>query len=116
MDTGIHKIIYNLYGIRTTEIENPVTDEVSTTATKILQAKPRRVGFLVVNLSSVSVYISMANDPSSNKGILLGANGGALSANWNKDFSLPSREWYGISSSGTAKIYIIEIIELPDKK
>lgn len=116
MESGVFKIIKDLYGVIVSEQENPVVSSLSTTAAKILQAKPRRLGFIIVNLSSVSVYVSMANNPSSTKGILLGANGGSLSVDWQKDFTLPSREWYGVAASGTANIYIIELIQEPDSE
>ncbi len=102
-------LLENLYGVHTTYRENPVTATLGVASGQILPYNPKRVGFIVVNLSPNSVYVAPKNTVSITSGIYLAANGGSLSLVWDRDFELCANDWYGIATGAGSAIYLLEI-------
>ena len=92
----------------TTELESNPT--VQNTAGIILQGNPDRVGLVFINTSTVDVFIAFNSGVSSTNGIKIGANGNSVTMTVRDDFTLPTRTIYAITSSGTATVYILEVV------
>jgi hypothetical protein len=98
-------LIENEYGVRTTEVENPLITASGAAATRVFSNNPRRLGIVLINLSANVVYLGLGADVAAAKGIYLAANGGNVSMNIQDDFTLPTREWWVISPAGASNIY-----------
>lgn len=83
---------------------------IGTTVVKILDNNPNRLAWIIINLSANYLYIALTNDPSSTKGILVGANGGTASMLWNEDFEATGWEIFGVGSSTNTYVYCIEVV------
>jgi hypothetical protein len=90
-----------------TEIDtNPAT---SAAAASIVGNDPDAIALNIINLGANNVFIALTPDVSSTKGILIGANGGILSLVLRDDFTLPSREWFGVSPGGASTLYVVRL-------
>jgi hypothetical protein len=69
-----------------------------------------RVGLVIMNLSANTLYIGLSPTVSTTNGILLSPNGGVFGVSVRDDFTLPSRQWYGISVGGSAQCYVLEVV------
>jgi hypothetical protein len=85
---------------------------ISFTATPIVGNNPDRVGLLLMNSGGVPVFIGLGSSLSTVQGQFLTPNGGALSLTVTDDFTLPSRAWFGIVTSGSTQLYVLEIIRI----
>lgn len=108
---SIYNLIRDEFGIETYERENPITDTVGTTPTRIVPYTPGRVSLLIFNIGSNGLYISPFNTVSTSRGIYLGANGGNASLDWRTDFTLVAHEFFGVGDGGATTIYVLELIE-----
>lgn len=102
----LRDLLSQQFKVRTRSVENPETDTVGATATKVLGNNPNRVGWTLCNLSGNYVYISFDRDVTMNKGIKLTPNGGTASWLWNEGFESCGWPVYA-SSTAASKIYII---------
>jgi hypothetical protein len=66
----------------------------------------------MLNNGATDVFIGLDSATSTSNGIRLSAAGGSASLNVKDDFTLPSREWLGISSAPANNVYVLEIIAL----
>ena len=107
---SLFQMIEALFGIRTVHHENPVTDNVDIAVTNILSGNPRRVGFVVFNLSANTIFIAPSNIVSATRGIYLAPNGGSASLVWDRDFEIICMPWYAAASADTSVVYILEYI------
>jgi hypothetical protein len=98
----------NVLGGPVTEIESTPTI-ASNAATSILPNNGDRVGVVIVNLSTSTVYISFNSAVNATNGILLGPSGGSLSLEVTEDFTLPSRQLWGYCVNATAQLYVLEL-------
>lgn len=110
----LYELLRSTYGVSSTTNENPVTDTVSTTVTKVLQSNPDRIGFEIVNTGTVMVYLAPSNLVSSTRGYFLAPGGAAISLVWDKDLEKIAYDWYAIAASGTCSIYVSETIALKE--
>ena len=97
-----------LFGIKTTERENPVTATVGLTAARILTNNPRRVSFTLFNLSVNTIYLSLTAAVAATRGFRIAPNGGSLIVAYDRDFTLVCREWYAIATGANSAIYTLE--------
>ena len=84
-----------------------VTVDVLTKPTRILSANPKRIAFMLINDSSVDVYVGFDKNISTTgptKGVLLAANGGVWAYEFHKG------ELWAIASSAT-EITVVESTE-----
>lgn len=99
------------FGVKTrTVMDSLGVVNIGTSVKKILDNNPNRLAWIICNLSSNTLYIALTNDPSSSKGILVGANGGIVSMLWNEDFESTGWEIFGLGSSTNTYIYSIEVL------
>lgn len=112
MSVTLSELLQDLYGVKSVHKINSVTDNVDTTLTKILNANPNRLSFLVLNLSGNSVYIAPDSLVSTTRGIYLASNGGSFIAMWDRDFELVSQEWYAVATANNSAILILENISI----
>tara|TARA_R110000824_G_scaffold89382_3_gene219187 strand:- start:2625 stop:3002 length:378 start_codon:yes stop_codon:yes gene_type:complete len=90
-----------------TEDETSVT--VGTAVSTISGANPDRLGLLLLNLSSNTIYVSIDNSVSATNGIRLGANGGSVALNVTDDGMIQTRTWYGLATGAGSSMYILEL-------
>jgi hypothetical protein len=76
----------------------------------IAQGNGDRVGLLIMNLGSNSLYVGLNGIISSTTGIALLGSGASISLTVRDDFTLPSRQWSATSVGGSSFIYVLEII------
>lgn len=108
---SVYDLIKDEFGVETYERENPLTDTVGTSVTRVLPYSPSRVSCVIVNLGGYDLYVSPRNNVSGSKGILIPANGGNLTLIWREDFTLVAHEFFGISPNGSVDVYILELLE-----
>jgi len=107
-----HEVSIKVFGFPTRLIENPVTNSVATTATKILNNNPDRVFWLAINLSAQDGYVGFSREVSSTRGVLVTATGGFVSMSAEEDGESVAYEVLAISPGGAGTWYIIEIEKL----
>ena len=112
MATGatLHDLLEAMYGVKTRVRQNPKTDNIGTSITKIADSNPNRLTLLVNNLSSNAIYISPDNLVSTKRGIYVAPGGGSVVMQWDRDFSLVSQQWYAISAAVDSDIYVLELL------
>ena len=112
---NVQDLLEQQYGVKSTYNENPEVSQLaaSPTKTKFLSYNPRRISFVLINLSAVSILVAPDVDVAivpNKRGIYLVPNGGTLSMVWTEDFEMPAMEWYGIADGGVAEIYCLEVL------
>lgn len=112
MSVTLKELLNDMFGIQTFEQINKTTSDIDSTVKTILKANPNRVSFVIFNLGTAAAYISIENDVSSSKGMYIAPNGGSITVQWDRDFSLPAREWFGISSLDNQSVLILENISM----
>lgn len=90
------------------ELESNPTQGVA--AASLLLGNADRVGLLFVNLGANDVFIAVSAAVATTFGIRLTANGGNASFIVTEDFTLPTRQWFGIASGGSSDVYILEVV------
>lgn len=108
MSLPLHEMINALFGVKTIPRINPEVTQVDIVVTKILPYNPRRLSFVIFNLSGNSVYISPFRSVSATNGIYLAANGGSASLIWDRDFELCCYEWFATAGANDSEIFILE--------
>lgn len=89
------------------EADGAVT--VGTAPTRILQNNPERMSLGIVNIGSSDVYISPNSNVSNAKGIVLLAGGGSFTCNVRDDLTLPTLEWWCVSTAAGGQVYTVDI-------
>lgn len=110
---SVHELIAQKWGVRTTEREDNVTAAVGTASELIARDDPTRLALLVVNLSGNTLFVRPRKPASTTIGIRISPNGGALSSNWEDDFTLPAKDWNAIAGGAASAIYVLEILIEP---
>jgi len=95
-------------GVRTRSAENRETEAMTTTEALVFRADSGRLALQITNLGTTAVHIRPAAGVSTSVGVRLAPSGGFYSLNWKDDFSLVTKEWFGIAASGTPTIYTLE--------
>lgn len=112
----LDRLIESQFGITTYERNNVVVTQIPTTAGLIVRSHPDRVGLIIINNGTSNVWVKPSRDVALSNGIYIGPSGGAVTFDWSKDFSIISREWYGIASAAASDSYILEIMANPVKE
>lgn len=86
------------------------TVDLSTTAKRVISNNYERMGLTVVNLSANDVFMGLTNTVSTTFGIELIGSGAALLINARDDLALVGHEWYGLTNTSTATLYIQEVV------
>lgn len=82
---------------------------VGTNPTVILQSNPERMSLGIINIGSSDVYISPNSNVTNAKGILLLAGGGSFTCNVRDDLTLPTLQWWCVSTAAGGQVYTVEI-------
>ena len=105
-------LLMERFKVRTRAVENPrAVTSLGITAQMILANNPNRLGWIIVNLSTNTVYLGLQNDVSSSKGILLDPSGGQAAMLWDEDFQMTGWAIWGVASAANSAIYAIEVVE-----
>mgnify|MGYP003135588750 CR=1 FL=1 len=103
-----HDFLRQIYGLSTTSFQNPEISEVGTSVLQLLRRGPNRLSWTLINLSANTMYVAWSPDPSSSKGIVVSATGGALTLNIRDDYSLVMSPVWIVSSSSSSALFVIE--------
>lgn len=107
---SVYDLIARQYGAKVA-IEDPTTNlSIGTSDLIILQNNPRRLSFVIINLSANVIYVRPRNVSSATTGIRLAPTGGSLAVNWSEDLHLPALEWHALASGATSAIYITSVV------
>ena len=93
------------FGGPTEEIDAETS--VGTTPTKLVDNDPEALALTIINLGQNTAWVMFDNQPSSTRGIQLDAGGGVVSLVIRDDQTLPTREWYAITATGTTDLFTI---------
>lgn len=110
MGISLEQLLDSMLGIHSRFVINDLVSTVGVTSQQIMRANPNRLGFVIFNLSVVSLYVSPQSDVSATRGMYVASNGGYISVQWDKDMQLPASEWFGIAGGAASSIFIIENI------
>jgi hypothetical protein len=97
------------FGVRTDYAINPLVADVDIAVTQIFGANPKRLGFMIMNLSANTVYIAPDQQVAAARGIMLVANGGATGLIWNEDFEMVCLPWWGTATANNSAVISIEL-------
>jgi hypothetical protein len=106
----LHELLFDKFKINTRPNVNPLASSVGTSAVKVLDNNPDRVGWFIVNLSSNVIYLHFDSSVSPSKGIAISPNGGFASMVWDEDFHAVGWEIWAKASGEGSQIYVVEII------
>lgn len=96
------------YGVLTGKVENPLTDEVGTSATQLLKPDPGRLNYTLVNLGATDLQFCFTPDPSTTKGIFVAKSGGYVTLDWKDDGLLVTYPIWAISTVAT-KVFLVGV-------
>lgn len=106
-NSAVVEYLRSLYKGDFAEVDGQVT--VETVATRIVKSDPEAVALTLVNLGVNDIFLTPSNLPSSTNGILIAGNGGSVSMQVPDDYTLPSKEWYGIAPDGATALYYVRV-------
>lgn len=92
------------FDVKTTSVS------VATALTQVVKHNMERMGLVFVNVGSNDVHITPSREASGSVGILLGSSGGFLSLTARNDLVLVGFDWFGVASTASSDVYIIEIL------
>lgn len=111
MVIALADLLMERFKVRTRAVVNPLAvTSLGTTAQLVLSNNPNRLGWLIINLSTNTVYLHFENDVASTKGTLLDPSGGAASMVWDEDFQATGWSIWGVASGASSAIYAFEIL------
>ena len=113
MGKSIHELVDERFGVRTRVNENPETLTVGTAETLLLRADPNRLALVILNLSGNTLFVKPRGGVTTARGIALSALVGSLSVSMEDDFTLPSLDWFGISTVAGQAVFVLEILSAP---
>jgi hypothetical protein len=92
-----------------TEVESDVA-VLQSTLTSICLGNGDRVGLVLMNVANNDAYISTNPLTTQPNGILISANGGAITLTVRDDFTLPARQWFAFAPAGLTQVHVLEIV------
>lgn len=101
------------FGVRTEAALNRSGATVGVVAASILRNDPRRLGALIVNLSTAAVYVSPSRGVSATAGVRLAPSGGTFGLDWEDDFDLTGYEWHAVADAAASAVLVIEVLARP---
>lgn len=102
-------LLQERYGFNAHFRINPLVNEVNIAPTKIFSHNPKRVGYIVVNLSVNPIYVCFDNAVSAARGIYIAPNGGAFVTMVKDDFILCTLELWGMSTANNQDIFVVSV-------
>ena len=110
MSQTVHDLIRARWGVNTEFRDNPEQVDVDIADKVILRANPQRLAFIIVNLSSNTVFIRPSGVAATTNSFRIAPNGGVVAFNWEEDFILPTLEWHASSSVNDRVIMLWDIV------
>ena len=89
--------------------EREATTTVGTAISSIVESNPDRLGLLILNLSTNTVFVAIENNPSATNGIRLGANGGSVAFNVTDDGMIQTRAMFALATGAASSVYVLEL-------
>lgn len=89
--------------------ERESTPAMSVNASSAVGNNPDRLGLLIINTGASSVTLGLSPSVVSGAGIILAANGGAVSFDVDEDFTVVTRQFFGVAASGAPSLYVLEL-------
>jgi len=89
--------------------EVEATSSIGTTVGTVIDSDPDRLGLLVMNLSTNTVFVGIENNISSTNGIRLGPSGGSISFNVEDDGMILTRRIYGLATGAGSSVYTLSL-------
>jgi len=106
---SVIKLIQEKFGGRVVPRTSIKTIETGKSV-EVVKDNPNRVGLLIQNIGSYSIYMNIENPATVGGGLLLLSNGGTYSINWEEDGILPCKSHHAIASGGNSTVIVIELI------
>jgi len=106
----LSELLTQQFKVKTRAIANPLVSAVGTSAVRVLSNNPNRLAWIIINLSTNSLYLAFDNTVSTSRGIYVGPNGGYATLVWDEDFDLVGWELYAVASGAGSNIYVVEIV------
>ena len=103
-------LLVQRFGVKTHFVESAPGMQVTAVSGPIALNNPDRLGLIFINLSGNPIYIRPSAGAAVNAGIVLAANGGWCSFEWDTDWELVSMLWHGVAPAGASNIYVLELI------
>jgi hypothetical protein len=104
----LNELLIGQFGVSGSDLRESVYT-VGTTPVQVLPNDPNRVGFIISNLSTNTVYIALANAVTTTTGLAVGG-GSAIASKWRDDFQTVGFARYMVSASSNCSIYVAEIV------
>jgi len=82
----------------------------TTSSVEVVKDNPNRVGLLIQNIGSYSIYVNIESAATAGSGLLLLSSGGTYSVGWEEDGILPCKSHHAIASGGNSTVIVIELI------
>lgn len=104
----LQELLIGQFGVSATDI-NETTVTVGATPTQLLQNNPNRIGVLISNLGSNTIYIGFNSAVSQTTGAAVGGSN-SYGAKWRDDFNTVGYARYAVSPGGSSTVYVAEIV------
>lgn len=114
MAESLSTVIDRLFGVHTREAPNRENTAVTTTPSLIMRSDPSRVAASIHNMGTVLVIVRNKLTPTPTIGFPIQPNGGSMILNPETDFHMVGHEWSAITVSGTAELYVSEVLIEPN--
>ena|SRR3990167_2572849 len=85
------------------------TLSVGVSAGEVAGGDGERVGLVLVNLSTATIWVAPTPAVSSSRGIQIGSSWGYLVLNVRDDMILPSLQWYAVASAAASSLYVVRV-------
>jgi hypothetical protein len=107
---AVLEFVRSQFGGDVTEVESNPT--IGNAVTDVCTNNGDRVALVIVNVGTQNLFLNLNSGVSSTNGIELSGGGGVIGLNARDDFTLPARNWKGISPLGNTNVYVLEIIRI----
>lgn len=104
----LQQLLIGQFGVSASDL-NETFPVVGTTPVQLLQNNPNRVGFIIVNLSTNTAYISTQPSVTTTSGAAVGG-AQSQSSTWRDDFNTVGYARYAVSASAGCQFYVAEIV------
>lgn len=104
---SVYDLVAQELGYPVTEVETDTT--VGLTVAELMGQNPRRLAFVIVNLSTGNLFVRPRGQASSTAGIRI-ASAGTLSVWYKEDYTLPAQRWSIVGDAAGLAYTLIELI------
>lgn len=105
----IDNYIKHLFGVKVSARKDGLVTEVGTTAVQVFRKNPNRIMWMIINLSTNTVYQEWGGDVSDINGVLLDPSGGIGSSWIGEDAHLTGDEVWIVASGAASAIKAFEV-------